>query len=48
MDLVATEDYGKMVSLQGNEIVIVRLEDAIGSLKMVDDDFFAIARVFFG
>ena len=36
------------VSLQGNEVVPVPLVEAIGEVKMVGDDIFDIARVFFG
>ncbi len=48
IDLVQAEDWGKMVALQGNEIRTVPLEQGIGSLKMVDQDLYDIARVFFG
>ena len=48
IDLVHRQDYGKMVSLQGNEVVAVPIGDAIGDLKMVSDDLFDIATVFFG
>lgn len=48
IDLVEEEEYGKMVSLQGNEVVAISLEEAIGTLKMVDQDLYDLARVFFG
>ena len=48
IDLVAAGDFGKMVSLQGNEIVPIPLGEGIGELKMVGEDLFDIARVFFG
>ncbi|MBQ41358.1 MAG: 6-phosphofructokinase [Gemmatimonadetes bacterium] len=48
VELVAAEDFGKMVSLQGNEIVAISLADAIGTVKEVDRELFDIARVFFG
>ena len=47
-DLVAKVDFGKMVSLQGNEIVAIPLADAVGELKVVDQDFYELAEVFFG
>ena len=37
-----------MVALQGNEIVTIPLEQGIGELKMVDDELYDIAKVFFG
>ncbi len=47
-DLVAKEDFGKMVSLQGNEIVAIPLAEAVGELKVVDQGFYDLAKVFFG
>ena len=37
-ELVATEDFGKMVALRGNEIVAVPITDAIGKPNRVDPD----------
>ena len=48
VDLVHQGNYGHMVSLQGNEIVPVALADAVDQLKVVDQDFYDIAKVFFG
>ena len=48
IDLVQQEEYGTMVSLQGNRIVTVPIGEAIGELKMVDEELYNIARVFFG
>lgn len=48
VDSIADNNFGKMVSLQGNEVVPVPLVEAIGEVKMVGDDIFDIARVFFG
>ncbi|MBI5184048.1 MAG: 6-phosphofructokinase [Nitrospinae bacterium] len=48
VDLVKNGDFGKMVSLQGNKIVTVNLEEAVSALKTVDLSLFEIAEVFFG
>jgi 6-phosphofructokinase 1 len=48
IDLVQTENFGNMVSLQGNEIVSIPLSEAVDKLKVVDQDFYDLARVFFG
>ena len=48
VELLKAEDYGKMVALQGNEIVPVKLEDAVAELKKVDLEFFDVAKTFFG
>jgi len=36
VDLIVGEDFGKMVSLRGNEITAIPLEDALGKLNLVD------------
>jgi ATP-dependent phosphofructokinase / diphosphate-dependent phosphofructokinase len=48
IDLVQEGNYGNMVSLQGNEIVSIPLSDAVDTLKVVDQKFYDLARVFFG
>jgi ATP-dependent phosphofructokinase / diphosphate-dependent phosphofructokinase len=39
---------GKMVALKGTNIELVPLSDAVGTPKLVGDDFYAMAEVFFG
>jgi len=41
-------DWGKMVALQGTQIVRVGLAEATASLKLVDPERYAEAEVFFG
>jgi 6-phosphofructokinase 1 len=48
IDLVYNEDYGKMVSLQGSQIVNVPIIEAVGELKKVDQEWYDLAKVFFG
>jgi ATP-dependent phosphofructokinase / diphosphate-dependent phosphofructokinase len=48
VDAVNDGDYGKMVALQGNDIVRVPFADAVGTLKTLDPDLYATAEVFFG
>lgn len=48
IDLIHRGEYGKMVSLQGTQIVAIPISEAVGQLKMVDDDLYDIARIFFG
>ena len=48
IDLVHADDFGKMVSLQGNEIVAIPLADAVDQLKVVDQELYDLATVFFG
>lgn len=39
---------GNMVALRGTEIVLVPLAEVIGELKLVSDEFYKTAEVFFG
>ena len=48
VELVKEGKFGQMVSLQGNKIVSVPIEKAVGKLKTVDMDLYNIAKVFFG
>lgn len=48
VELVLAGQFGSMVSLQGNKIVAVPIEQAIGSLKTVDPELYEIAKIFFG
>ena len=47
-ELVDKGQWGKMAALQGNKIVAVSLEEAVGKLKTVDMDLFEVASTFFG
>jgi len=48
VNLVKGGKFGYMVSLQGNKIVSVPIQDAVGKLKTVDMDLYDIAKIFFG
>lgn len=48
VELIIEKKFGRMTSLQGNKIVDVPLEDAVGVLKTVPKDFYDMAKVFFG
>jgi 6-phosphofructokinase 1 len=48
IDAVHDGAFGHMVALRGGEIVRVPLEEATGELKLVSEDLFDVARVFFG
>jgi phosphofructokinase-like protein len=47
-DLVHEGRFGRMASLQGDSIVDVSLEEATRELKLVPDDWYEVARAFFG
>jgi phosphofructokinase-like protein len=47
-DLVEEGKFGRMAALQGDRIVDVPLKDATAELKTVPDDWFAVAKAFFG
>jgi len=47
-DLVAAGEFGRMASLRGSDIVSVSLREATAELKTVTDDWYDVARAFFG
>ncbi|MGZ4584025.1 MAG: ATP-dependent 6-phosphofructokinase [Mycobacterium sp.] len=47
-DLVVEGRYGRMAALQGDAIVDVSLDEATAELKTVPEDWYAVARAFFG
>jgi 6-phosphofructokinase 1 len=48
VELVLEGKFGQMVSLQGNKIVAVPIEEGTGTLKTLDMELYRIARIFFG
>jgi 6-phosphofructokinase 1 len=48
VELVLAGKFGRMVSLQGSQIVDVPIESGTGSLKTVDPALYDMAKVFFG
>lgn len=48
IDAVSDGDFGKMVSLRGENIERVPIGDGVGTLKTLDPDLYATAEVFFG
>ena len=47
-DLVETREFGQMASLRGSDVVSVSLREATAELKTVTDDWYDVARAFFG
>jgi 6-phosphofructokinase 1 len=47
-DLVHEGRFGRMAALQGDSIVDVSLEEATAQLKTVPEDWYEVARAFFG
>jgi 6-phosphofructokinase 1 len=48
IDAAEEKDYGKMVALQGTDIVRIPLSEAVGTLKTLDPELYESAEVFFG
>ncbi len=46
-ELVEQGEFGKMVALRGNEVIAVGMEEAL-AVKLVDEDLYNIASLFFG
>jgi ATP-dependent phosphofructokinase / diphosphate-dependent phosphofructokinase len=47
-DLVAAGAFGQMAALRGDDVISVPLEEATAELKTVPDEWYAVARPFFG
>jgi phosphofructokinase-like protein len=47
-DLVEAGEFGRMASLRGSDVVSVSLREATAELKTVTDDWYDVARAFFG
>ncbi len=47
-ELVLAGHFGKMVSLQGNHIVAVPLDEQAVTMRTVDPEFYNLAKIFFG
>ncbi len=47
-ELARQKKWGRMASLQGNKIVDVPLEDAVGTLKTVPKEYYDMAKIFCG
>jgi 6-phosphofructokinase 1 len=48
VELVLEGRFGQMVSLQGNKIVSVPIEQGTGTLKTLDMELYDVAKIFFG
>lgn len=47
-ELVEAGNFGKMAALKGSKIVAVSLDEAVGTLKVVDDEIYNEAQTLFG
>jgi ATP-dependent phosphofructokinase / diphosphate-dependent phosphofructokinase len=47
-DLIAESRFGRMAALQGDDVVDVSLAEATAELKTVPEDWYAVAKAFFG
>jgi ATP-dependent phosphofructokinase / diphosphate-dependent phosphofructokinase len=48
VEMVKEEKFGRMAALRGTEIIDIPIDDAVKSLKTVSDEFYDVARTFFG
>ena len=48
VELVAKKEYGRMVSLHGNQIRSIPLAEAVSGQKTVDMQLYDLAKIFFG
>lgn len=48
MELVLNKKFGYMASLKGTDVTEVPIQDAVGTLKLVDTKLYDLAKTFFG
>jgi phosphofructokinase-like protein len=47
VDMIKDGIFGRMAALQGTQIIDIPIDDAVSSIKTVDEDFYETAKVFF-
>ncbi|HYY42316.1 MAG TPA: ATP-dependent 6-phosphofructokinase, partial [Pyrinomonadaceae bacterium] len=47
-EMVRAGEWGHMAALQGNSMVSVPLDDALGEVKRLDEEIYHVAEIFFG
>ena len=47
-DLIEAGRFGRMAALKGDDVIDVSLDEATAELKLVPDDWYDVARAFFG
>jgi ATP-dependent phosphofructokinase / diphosphate-dependent phosphofructokinase len=47
VDMIRDKKWGRMAALQGTHIVDIPLDEAVKTIKTVDDKFYSVAEVFF-
>jgi 6-phosphofructokinase 1 len=48
VDMVLAGEFGRMAAAAGRKIVSVPLTEAVGSIKLLDDELYEVAKIFFG
>ncbi len=48
IELIREKKFGRMVAMQGGKMVDVPLDAGVGKLKLVNKEFYDVAKVFFG
>jgi ATP-dependent phosphofructokinase / diphosphate-dependent phosphofructokinase len=48
MEMTEAAEWGRMVALSGNHITSVPLAEAVGELKMLSEEIYSVAELFFG
>lgn len=48
VEIVLEKRWGQMVSLRGNKVVSVPLDDAVRKVKKLDEEIYHVAEIFFG
>jgi 6-phosphofructokinase 1 len=47
-EMVEAGEWGRMAALQGNHVTSIPLEEAVSQIKLLDEEIYRVAEVFFG
>ncbi len=47
-EMIQAEQWGHMAAIRANKIVSVPLAEAVSDLKLLDEEIYRVAEVFFG
>jgi ATP-dependent phosphofructokinase / diphosphate-dependent phosphofructokinase len=47
-EMVEAQEWGRMAAIQGNHVTSIPLEEAVCQIKLLDEEIYRVAEVFFG
>jgi 6-phosphofructokinase 1 len=46
--MVEAQEWGRMAAIQGNHVTSIPLEEAVSQIKLLDEEIYRVAEIFFG